>query len=105
MLKTEKLEKTLNWLLSVSLALLALSSLVFSISGLSGIALPDWLVRTLGVVGILSLPVTIYSTVKKMLAAKSPAQAPKSVPGARGTAKKIKKNKKRGIRNNWLKIT
>ena len=95
MKQTEKINRLLTWLLSVSIALLGVSSLIFSISGLAGLTLPDWLTRTLGVVSLLSLPIMVYSTVKKMLDAKKAEPQSKNVPGARGTAKKIKKNKKR----------
>ena len=56
--KTEKQERLLNWLLSVSMTLLGVSSLIFSVSALAGFALPDLLVRVLGVVSLAALPVT-----------------------------------------------
>ena len=57
-------ELWIDRLFAISLALLGLSSLVLSITGLAGIALPDWATRLLGVVSLVALPVTVYSTVK-----------------------------------------
>ena len=91
--KTDKLNKTLNWLLSVSMALLGVSSLIFSVSSLAGLALPDVLVRALGIVSLVSLPVMVYATAKKALDAKKTAGAAekKPVPGGRPKKKKKKK--------------
>ena len=95
MKQTEKLNRLLNWLLSVSMALLGVSSLIFSVSSLAGLALPDLLVRVLGIVSLASLPVMVYSTVKKALDAKKAAEnaGKKPVPGG-GKPKKKKKKKR-----------
>lgn len=76
MKQAEKLEKILNWAMGVSVALLGISSAILSIAGLAGLSLPDILTRVLGVVSLLSLPVLVYSTVKKALNAKEAAKLP-----------------------------
>ena len=93
--KTDKLNKTLNWLLSISMALLGVSSLIFSVSSLAGLALPDVLVRVLGIVSLVSLPVMVYSTVRKALDAKKTAESAGKKPVPGGQPKKKKKKKKR----------
>lgn len=95
MKQTEKLEKTLNWLMGISIALLGVSSTVLSISGLAGFALPDWLMRTLGIVNLLSLPVLVYSTVKKLLASREAAKQPVKTAATNGVKKPKKKKKKK----------
>ena len=89
--KTEKLNKALNWALSVSMALLGVSSLILSVSSLAGFPLPDVLTRALGITSLVSLPVMVYATVRKALAAKKEPEK-KTVPGG---ARKKKKKKKR----------
>ncbi len=95
MKQTEKLEKTLNWLMGISIALLGVSSAVLSISGLAGFALPDWLMRALGIISLLSLPVLVYSTVKKALNAKDAAKQPAKTAASNGVKKQKKKKKKK----------
>ncbi len=92
--KTEKNARLLSWLLSISMTLLGVSSLIFSVSSLAGFALPELLVKVLGVVSLVSLPVTVYSTVKKALDAKAAsASAKKPAPGGRPAKKKKKKKR------------
>ncbi len=74
--QAEKLEKLLNWLMGVSIALLGASSAIMSIAGLAGFALPPVLLRVLGIVNLLALPVLVYSTVKKALHAREAAKQP-----------------------------
>ena len=95
MKQTEKLEKTLNWLMGISIALLGVSSAVLSISGLAGFTLPDWLMRMLGIVSLLSLPVLVYSTVKKLLASREAAKLPVKTAATDGVKKPKKKKKKK----------
>lgn len=95
MKQTEKLEKTLNWLMGISIALLGVSSAVLSISGLAGFALPDWLMRVLGIISLLSLPVLVYSTVKKAMASREAAKQPAKTAAANGVKKPKKKKKKK----------
>ena len=95
MKQTEKLEKTLNWLMGISVALLGVSSAVLSISGLAGFALPDWLMRVLGIVSLLSLPVLVYSAVKKVLTSREAAKQPVKTAATNGVKKPKKKKKKK----------
>ena len=95
MKQTEKLEKTLNWLMGISVALLGISSAVMSIAGIAGFALPDWLMRTLGIVSLLSLPVLVYSTVKKAMASREAAKQPVKTAATNGVKKPKKKKKKK----------
>ena len=95
MKQAEKMEKLLNWAMGLSIALLGVSSAALSIAGLAGLALPDWLVRVLGVVSLLSLPVLVYSTVKKAMNAKSAAKQPAKTAASNGVKKSKKKKKKK----------
>ncbi len=90
-----KTEKLLNWALGISVALLGLSSAVLSIAALAGIALPDVLIRILGVVNLLALPVLVYSTVKKALRGKAAAQQPAKTAATNGVKKPKKKKRKK----------
>ncbi len=93
--QAEKLEQTLNWLLGLSVALLGLSSAVMSIAALAGLTLPDPVTRALGLASLLSLPVLVYSTVKKALNARRAAASPPRGPGSRGPGRTKKKKKKK----------
>ena len=95
MKQTEKMEKALNWAMGVSIALLGVSSAVLSIAGLAGLALPDWLIRVLGIVSLLSLPVLVYSTVKKAMNAKAAGKQPAKTAATNGVKKPKKKKKKK----------
>lgn len=93
--QAEKLEKLLNWAMGASIALLGLSSMILSIAGLTGFALPDALVRVLGAVNLLSLPVLVYSTVKKLLNAREAAKLPVRTAASNGVKKPKKKKRKK----------
>lgn len=104
--QAEKLEKILNWLMGISIALMGLASTIMSVAGLAGFALPPVLLRVLGIVSLLSLPVLVYSTVKKLLAARQAVKLPsgQAAPAekkpnlgaaASNGAKKPKKKKRR----------
>ena len=95
MKQAEKLEKILNWAMGVSIALLGLSSAIMAIAGLAGFLLPDWLIRVLGIVSLLSLLVLVYSTVKKALNAKEAAKQPVKTAATNGVKKPKKKKKKK----------
>ena len=95
MKQTEKLEKTLNWLLGVSIALLGVSSAIMGIAGLADFALPPALHRALGVVSLLSLPVLVYSTVRKTLNAKAAAGQPQKTAATNGVKRPKKKKRKK----------
>ena len=94
MKQAEKLEKILNWAMGVSIALLGLSSAIMSIAGIVDFALPPALLRALGIVSLLSLPVLVYSTVKKALNAREAAKQPVKTAATNGV-KKPKKKKRR----------
>ena len=93
--QAQKLEKTLNWLMGVSIALMGISSTIMSIAGLAGFALPPVLLRVLGVVNLLSLPVLVYSTAKKLLASREAAKQPVKTAATNGVKKPKKKKKKK----------
>ena len=95
MKQAEKLEKILNWAMGVSIALLGASSAIMSVAGLAGFALPDWLIRILGIVSLLSLPVLVYSTVKKLLNAREAAKQPVKTAATNGVKKPKKKKRKK----------
>ncbi len=81
-------------LFGVSLALLGVSSLILSVTALTGTALPDWAVRLLGIVNLVSLPVLICSMVKSFQEKAGMRRAAEAKTG-RGSTKKKKKGKKR----------
>lgn len=57
-------ERGLRKLWSVSLLVISCTSLVLSVSNLASIELPDLVKRILGVVGLLGIPILVYSSVK-----------------------------------------
>ncbi len=58
--------KHINLLWGVSLAVIGIGSVLFSVSGIAGFPLPDPLVRILGILDLAALPVLAFSTVKKV---------------------------------------
>ena len=58
--------KAIEKLFGVSLAVISLTSLITAVTGLIGIALPVWALRTIGIINLVSLPILIYSTVRSM---------------------------------------
>ena len=58
--------KHLQKLYGASLALISLTTLITTVTGLIGIPLPPWAMRAIGVVGLISLPVLIYSSIMSM---------------------------------------
>ena len=94
MKEAEKLDKILGWMMGVSVALLGLSSAVMSVAALAGLPLPPALSRALGIVNLLALPVLVYSTVRKLLAARRAPVQPVRTAASHGV-KKPKKKKKR----------
>ena len=93
--QAENLEKILNWLMGVSIALMGISSTIMSIAGLADIPLPPLLIRALGIVNLLALPVLVYSTVKKALHAREAAKQPVKTAAANGVKKPKKKKRKK----------
>ena len=93
--QAEKLEKILNWLMGISIALMGISSTIMSVAGLAGFALPPLLLRVLGIVNLLSLPVLVYSTVKKSLLAREATRLPAKTAATNGVKKPKKKKRKK----------
>lgn len=93
--QTEKMEKLLNWLMGLSIALLGVSSAILSISALADYSLPTALTRVLGVVNLLALPVLVYSTVKKVLNAREREKQPVRTAATNGVKKTKKKKRKK----------
>ena len=50
---------------ALTLMIIAVCTLILAGSNLAGIQLPDVETRTLGIAGIICLPVLVYATVKK----------------------------------------
>ncbi len=50
---------------ALTLIIIAVCTLINAGSSLAGIQLPDTLIRTLGIIGIICLPVLVYTTIKK----------------------------------------
>lgn len=82
-------EQWIDRLFALSLALLGLSALILSVTGLAGITLPDLATRLLGIVSLVALPVTVYSTVRSFQEKLNMRKAAQS----RGTNKKKRKKK------------
>lgn len=93
--QAERAEKLLNWAVGVSVALLGVSSAIMSIAGLAGFSLPPALLRVLGVLSLLSLPVLVYSIVKKAMASREAAKQPVKTAATNGVKKPKKKKKKK----------
>lgn len=70
--------KTIEKLFGLSVAVVSLSTLFTTVTGLIGLPLPRWAMWVIGVVNLISLPMLIYSTVRdlreKALAARSMAK-------------------------------
>jgi len=57
--------KTINILWSISLMAIGIAAFILAGSNIIGIELPDIVIRVLGIIELISLPVLIFSTVKK----------------------------------------
>jgi len=84
--------KTIEKLFGLSVAVVSLSTLFTTVTGLIGLPLPRWAMWVIGVVNLISLPMLIYSTIRdlreKALAARSLAKkATNKVPGAKAAPK------------------
>ena len=90
----ENASKWVDRLFGVSIALMSVTSLILSVTGLSGITLPVWAVRLIGILNLISLPVMIYSMVKSFQEKLNMRKAAESKPGRGGAKKKKKGNKK-----------
>ena len=79
--------KTIEKLFGLSVAVISLSTLFTTVTGLIGLPLPRWAMWVIGVVNMISLPMLIYSTVRdfreKALAARGlTKKAAGKAPGA-----------------------
>lgn len=94
-MKTASADKRwIELLFAISVILLGVTSLILSVTGLAGIALPTWAVRLVGLANLASLPVLGYSMVKSFREKLAMRRASKSKT-ARSGARKKKKGKKR----------
>ena len=81
-------------LFGVSVALMGVTSLILSVTGLAGITLPTWAMRLIGVVNLASLPVLGYSMVKSFQEKLNMRKAAEAKPSRSGLKKKKKGKKK-----------
>ena len=90
----ENAAKWVDRLFGISVALMGVTSLILSVTGLAGITLPVWAVRLIGIVNLASLPVMVYSMVKSFQEKLNMRKTAESKT-ARTGAKKKKKGKKK----------
>lgn len=64
--KNNRISKITQVLWTVSLIVLGISGVFFGVAGFTGWVVPDAVVRIIGVVDILALPVLAFTTVKKL---------------------------------------
>ena len=86
-------KKWIDRVFAVSLVLIGLSSVILSVTALSGTALPDWAIRTLGVINLIALPVLVYSTVRSVQEKNRMRQSAEAKAKRSGTKKKKGKKK------------
>lgn len=58
--------KKINIIWSISLIIICIATIILAGANIVGIELPDIIVRILGIIDIVSLPVLAFSTVKKI---------------------------------------
>lgn len=58
-----KNKNTLLW--SISLIVIGVATLILTVTNIIGIELPDVIVRIIGIVDLIALPVLAYTSVKK----------------------------------------
>ena len=68
--------KTIEKLFGASVALISVTTLITTVTGLIGIPLPRWALWAIGVVNMISLPLMLYSTVMDL---KAKAQAARNL--------------------------
>ncbi len=88
----ENASQWIDRLFGVSVALMGVTSLILSVTGLAGIALPMWAVRLIGIINLVSLPVLVYSMVRSFQEKLSMRRAAENKSNRAG-AKKKKKGK------------
>ena len=59
-----KKKSDLMW--SISLIAIGIATIILAGANIVGIDLPDMLVRLLGIVGLVALPILVYSIIKKV---------------------------------------
>ncbi|MBR2256565.1 MAG: hypothetical protein IJ899_04320 [Blautia sp.] len=59
-----KKKSDLMW--SISLIAIGIATIILAGANIVGIDLPDMLVRLLGIVDLVTLPILVYSTIKKV---------------------------------------
>ena len=59
-----KKKSDLMW--SISLIAIGIATIILAGANIVGIDLPDMLVRLLGIVDLVALPILVYSTIKKV---------------------------------------
>ena len=57
--------KIINTMWSTSLLVIGIATIILAAANIVAIELPDIIVRVLGVIDLVSLPVLVFSTVKK----------------------------------------
>ncbi len=62
--KLIKKKSDLMW--SISLIAIGIATIILACANIVGIDLPDMLVRLLGIVDLVALPIFVYSTIKKV---------------------------------------
>lgn len=67
-------DKILTVVMSVSMALIGISTVITTGASFMNVVLPDVVIRALGIVQLLSLGTMAYSTVQKMRSAKAAAE-------------------------------
>lgn len=55
----------INCLWVISLVIISAATVILAGGSLMGISLPDWLVRTLGILSLVSLAVLVFTSIKK----------------------------------------
>lgn len=58
-------ERTLNILWSIALMLIGAATIILSVINIFELSMPDVFVRICGVVDLISLPVLVFTTIKK----------------------------------------
>ena len=81
--------------MGIAVAAMGLTSTVLSVTSLAGIALPDWLLRTLGIVNLLALPVLVYALLCKLRSEKLAPKQPARTAASNGVKKPKKKKQKK----------
>ena len=57
--------KKINAMWSISLLLISIATIILAGANIMGFELPDILVRVLGVIDLIALPLLVFSTIKK----------------------------------------